>query len=327
MKKHVLGLDGGGTKTRVVIMDDEGEICGVGVGGPSNFDDIGIEAAKKNIGKTVDQACREAGLSAGSFSAAFLGIGGVSSDADREIVRNIAVDLNLAPEVHIGVDHDIRIALTGGLSGRSGIVQIAGTGSSTYGRNSAGNSWRSGGWGPLISDEGSGYWLGIQAMKAATRASDGRSPFTTLTASVLASLQLSNIEDIYTRIYVEELSRSEIAALGPLVIEAAKKGDGVSLEILERGVQSMAECVFVVAEHLGFVNECELALTGGVFRAGELVVDLFHKAVRARLPQCRIVMAELPPVLGACLLALRFLDIRLSPKQMRSLRQKASMSL
>ncbi len=327
MRRHVLGIDGGGTRTRAVILDDQGQICGVGQGGASNYDDIGIQAARENIGKAIETARQEAGLPTPPYDAVFLGIGGIATEADREVVRGIALDLNLAPEKYIGVGHDIRIALAGGLSGRPGIVQIAGTGSSTYGVNSAGESWRSGGWGPLISDEGSGYWLGIQAMRAATRASDGRSHPTSLLASVMTRLGLPEMDDIMARLYAQEMSRAEIAALGPLVIEAAREGDEVSLEIIKQGVQSMAECVAAVAKHLGFGDALELALTGGVFQAGAIVVDPFREAVCALIPQCKITKAELSPVLGACLLALELLNVRLSAEEMKVLRQRAENSI
>lgn len=323
MRRYVLGIDGGGTRTRAVILDDQGQICGVGRGGVSNYDDIGVQAARENIGKAVEAARQEAGLPTPPYDAVFLGIGGVATEADREVVRGMAVDLNLAPEKYIGVGHDIRIALAGGLSGRPGIVQIAGTGSSTYGMNSTGESWRSGGWGPLISDEGSGYWLGIQAMRAATRASDGRSRPTSLQASVMTRLGLPTMDDIMTRLYAQEMSRAEIAALGPLVIDAAREGDEVSLEIIKQGAQGMAECIATVAEHLGFGDAPELAMTGGVFQAGAIVVDPFQEAVHALIPHCKITKGELSPVLGACLLALELLNVRLSAEEMKVLRQRA----
>jgi N-acetylglucosamine kinase-like BadF-type ATPase len=109
---------------------------------------------------------------------------GVVSPTDRAIMANIAQSLTLAPADRVGVDHDCRIALAGGLSGRPGMVQIAGTGSSTFGVNASGESWRAGGWGQLISDEGSGYWLGVQAMQTAVRAFDGRLPPTLLLRKV-----------------------------------------------------------------------------------------------------------------------------------------------
>ncbi|MDY7076203.1 MAG: BadF/BadG/BcrA/BcrD ATPase family protein, partial [Chloroflexota bacterium] len=323
MTRYVLGIDGGGTKTQAVILNDEGEICGAGTGGISNYDDVGVVTARMHIGQTVDIARDAAGLPAAPFDAAFLGLAGVASATDRGIVRGIAQDLQLAPDALVGVDHDIRIALAGGLSGRPGIVQIAGTGSSCYGRNEAGDHWRSGGWGPLISDEGSGYWLGVEAMRAATRASDGRSQPTTLLEAVLARLELPHIDDIMRHIYMEGISRAETAALGSLVIEAARAGDEVALEIIGRGSQAMADCILAVARHLDF-GECELALTGGVFQAGDVVVQPLREAVLERLPRCRITLAELPSAVGACLLALELLDVHLDGDKLQALCQDAA---
>ncbi len=323
MNKTVLGIDGGGTRTRAAIMDDRGDILGICVGNTSNYDDIGIDAARENIRQVVDCARGKAGINTDHFDAVFLGIGGVSSAADRAIVRKMASDLQLAPEKYIEADHDIRIALAGGLSGRPGIVQIAGTGSSCYGRNAAGQSWRSGGWGPLLADEGSGYWFGIEAMKAATRASDGHLSSTTLLPIVLDYLNLKDIDAIMHRVYAENMSRSEIASLSPLLINAAKDGDAVSLEIVETGIQNMAQCVSIVAQKLNLQDQCELSLTGGVFQAGDFIIERMRSAVQERIPRCTVEMAELPPVVGSCLLALDLLDVHLDLTKMKALKDKA----
>ena len=323
MTKTVLGIDGGGTRTRAAIMDDRGNVLGICVGNTSNYDDIGIDAARENIRQVVDCARAKAGIPADPFDAVFLGIGGVSSADDRAIVKKMASDLRLAPEATIGVDHDIRIALAGGLSGRPGIVQIAGTGSSCYGRNAAGQSWRSGGWGPLLADEGSGYWFGIEAMKAATMASDGRSSETVLLPAVLDFLKLKDIDGIMHRVYVENMSRSEIASLSPLLINAAKEGDAVSLQIVETGIQNLAQCVSIVAHKLDLMEQCELSLTGGVFQAGDFIIERMRKAVQEQVPQCTVEMAELPPVIGSCLLALDLLDVHLTPTEVELLKRNS----
>lgn len=319
MTLYVLGIDGGGTSTRAAILNEKGKLLGIGIGGASNYDDIGVEATKENIRKTVQSACQMANLSECSFNAAFLGLAGLSSEADRKIVRQIATELNLAPSNYIGIDHDIRIALAGGLSGRPGIVQIAGTGSSCYGRNSEGFSWRSGGWGPLIADEGSGYWFGIQAMRAATRAADGRTKPTVLTKMVLDKLNISEIDEILSRIYAQNISRSEIAEIGPLVIEAAKMSDEIAKAIIDVGAEELAECILTVAKKLKFTEQCEVALTGGVFKAGEIVINPLRKAVQNKMPACSITLAELPPVIGACLLALEQLGSQLSLDELETL--------
>jgi N-acetylglucosamine kinase len=303
--KHVLGVDGGGTKTHVVILDEEGRLLAEGTSGPSNYDDVGEEIARENIGRAVDAARARTHLPACPFDAVFLGMAGVVSAQDRQVIHNIAEALNLAPADAIGVDHDCRIALAGGLSGRPGIVQIAGTGSSTFGMNAAGEGWRSGGWGHLLADEGSGCWLGIQAMIAAVRSYDGRLPHTPLQERVLAALGLDDMNEIMHKLYVEQLPRSEMAQLAPLVIETAREGDPYARLLIERGCNEMADCVLAVARRLRMdEGPSELALVGGIFQAGEIVLQPMTAAVKARLPHCGVLFAERSPVLGAGILAL-----------------------
>lgn len=314
MKRLVLGIDGGGTRTRAAIADENGTFCGAGEAGPSNYDDVGQEHAQANIQRAVQQARRHAGLEphpeASPFAAAFLGMAGVVSEKDRQVIRDIAQRLHLAPDAHVGVDHDIRITLAGGLSGRPGIALILGTGSSCYGRNTAGQSWQSGGWGHLISDEGSSYWLGLQAMRCAIGAYDGRLGPTLLLEQVKAYLGLMDMPEIMHRIYVVGLSRMEVAALAPRVIEAAQQGDAQALGLIRRGTQEVSECVLAVAGRLGFTSgRCELALAGGLLNAGEIVLNPLGEAVIDKIPHCQIRLAELSPVLGACLLALDSLGI------------------
>lgn len=324
MTRYVLGIDGGGTKTQAVIVDDSGQLCGAGLGGPSNYDDVGIDTTQASIGQAVDAARQMADIPQIPFSAAFLGMAGVVSPTDRSIIRDIAQDLNLASPEAIGVDHDCRIALAGGLSGRPGMVQIVGTGSSTFGMNVAGEGWRSGGWGQLISDEGSSYWLGVQAMRIAVSAFDGRIVNTSLLKKVQAHLELAHMNDIMHRIYIAGFSRADVAGLAPLVIEAAQEGDNVALELIDQGTQDLAECVLAVAKRLNFTaGPCELAMVGGLFRAGDIFVQPFKNAVLNRLPHCDIIPAELPPVLGAGVLSLQMLNISIDEGVAQSLSQAA----
>lgn len=306
MPKVVVGIDGGGTKTQAMLMDEHGAVLGSGLGGPSNYDDIGVEATRANIAEAVQAACQAASIEQRSFDTAFLGLAGVVSPTDRSIIHTIATSLELAPSERIQVDHDCRIALAGGLSGRPGMAQIAGTGASSYGRTADGREWRSGGWGHILSDEGSSYWFGIEAIKLALRCADGRQAPSQIYTQVMQTFELSDINEIMHRFYVNGLSRSEIAQLAPLVIEAAREGDDAALALIKAGMEQIAECVEAVARRLGFdQGPSELALIGGLFRAGAIVIDPFKEAVNARLPECRLLLAERDPVVGACLLALQ----------------------
>jgi N-acetylglucosamine kinase-like BadF-type ATPase len=320
MKRYVLGIDGGGTKTQALIADEEGHVSGWGRGGPSNYDDVGAEKAQAGIAEAVRMARQQAALPEAPFDSVFLGMAGVVSDKDRAVIHAIARQLNLAADQNIDIDHDCRIALAGGLSGRPGIVLIAGTGSSCYGQNGAGESWLAGGWGHLISDEGSSYWLGIQAMRCAVASYDGRL-HSILKDLVQDQFQLRELRDLMRRIYVIGMSRSEVASLAPLVITAARQGDTVALDLLRQGACDLAQMVGTVVDKLHFTGQnCELALVGGLFNAGDIVLSPLHVAIQNRLPDCRIVFPELPPASGAALLALKNLGISLSSIQAANLR-------
>ncbi len=134
----VIGVDGGGTRTRAALVTESGQILGLGTAGPSNYDDVGVAVAQSNIGLAVQRAWQQAGLSSRQGDAAFLGMAGVVSSADRATIYRMAAELALAPTPRIHVDHDIRIALAGGLAGQPGIALIVGTGSSCYGRRADG---------------------------------------------------------------------------------------------------------------------------------------------------------------------------------------------
>lgn len=319
--RYILGIDGGGTKTQAAIVDERGRLLGTGLGQAANYDAVGIEAAQNNIAQAVAQARASAGLAEGPFAAAFLGLAGVTSAHDHAIVRQIAQGLNLAPVECTGVDHDCRIALAGGLSGRPGIVLIVGTGSSCFGLNAQGQTWRSGGWGHLISDEGSSYWFGLQAMRAAVMAYDGRAGPTLLLDAVMRQLGIRDMQELSHRIYVPSLVKHEVAAVAPVVMDAARDGDATALGLLLQGMRDLAQCVQAVAQRLNMADAaCELALVGGLLRAGTIVQDLLREEIRPRLPHCRPVLAEMPPVFGATLLGLGLLGITASASILDALR-------
>jgi N-acetylglucosamine kinase-like BadF-type ATPase len=322
--EYVLGIDGGGTKTAAVILTTDGEIFGFGEAGASTYGVVPLEDTQNHIAEAVDRARQRAGISAFPFQAVFLGLGNVVSEADRRAIRQIAQGLNLAEVDKIGVDHDIRVALAGGLSGKPGIALILGTGASCFGLNTGGKTWRSGGWGPVIDDGGSGYWLGIQAMHAAVAAYDGRGAATQLTSLVMETLELETMDGLMNRLYVQNLSRSEIGNLGKLVFSAAQHDDEIAIRIIQQGCDLLAECVFAVTRKLEMdASQCEVALVGGLTRAGPVYLDPLIKAIGSRLPGCNVHLAEMPPVLGAGLLALQILHPTLPGSIFQKIREES----
>ena len=303
MSSFVIGIDGGGTSTRAALLDLEGKLLAVGQGGTSNIDDVGVQVAEQNIDRAVAAAEAQAGIARQPAAAIFLGMAGVTSEADRDHIRQIARNLNLAPDAAIGVDHDCRAALAGGLSGRPGIVQIIGTGSSCYGRTVDGRSWMSGGRGHLVSDEGSGCWMGLQAIRAAVRAHDGRGPDTPLLAGVLTALNINEIDDVLNRLYVVGISRAELAALAPMVVREAMAGDAAALGIVQNGADDVAELVEAVARKLE-MGAPEVCIVGGLLNTGPIIFESYRAAMLRRVPSADVKTAEQPPVMGAALLAL-----------------------
>jgi N-acetylglucosamine kinase-like BadF-type ATPase len=309
MTPYVLGIDGGGTKTQAIILSADGTLCGTGIAGPTNFDDIGVDAARENLRAAVEQARAQMDIHQ-PFAAAFLGIAGVVSARDCGIVHEIASALDLAPQEQVGVDHDCRIALAGGLSGRPGVVLIAGTGSSCFGMNAAGDRWLVGGWGYLLGDDGSSYWLGVHALRAAIASHDGRIGETIIAKHVLDALEITSFEDIMHRVYVKGLSRMQIASLAPIITQAAQSGDVIATSLIQQGVNTLAEWIRVTIQRLGMNDSLPLVtLVGGLLRSGRIVNEALHDAIHRICPPCVIIPPALSPILGAGVLALQSLGI------------------
>jgi glucosamine kinase len=306
MPRFVLGVDGGGTKTLAAIADERGRILGTGRAGPTNPDVVGEEELAANLGSAVREARELAGLGSRPFAAVFLGLAGVVTESDRRHVQSIVARGALGDAGSLEVDHDIRIALAGGLAGRPGIALIAGTGSSCYGRKADGSSWQAGGWGHLFADEGSGYWLGFNVVKAAFRMYDGRSAETELKSRVLELLGLPSMPDIMHRVYVSGMNRAEIAGLAPRVLQLAREGDETCRALVAEGARELAECVFAVADRLRFApGELEITHAGGLLGPGSPLLSAVRERIAGWSASARVTEPELPPVLGACLLALR----------------------
>lgn len=304
-ERIVIGIDGGGTHTRLVLATESGVILGTGESGSANFDDIGIERARESIHQCFEKAWRNSKMPPRKVDAAFWGMAGVVSEADRQIVRDMAKDLDFAPIESTGVDHDIRIALAGNLALKPGIVLIVGTGSSCYGQSADGKSCRVGGWGHLLDDDGSGYYLGLEALKAVVRSIDGRLGHTALVDKIKTALQISDEQEIMLRLYHPPMSRLQVAALAPLVLETAKEDDPIAQNIIKNGLSGLSHLVEVATLQLDFPkDETYVTTTGGLAQSGQYFKNLLYEAILSRIPHAKIQEPVLSPVLGATLLAI-----------------------
>jgi N-acetylglucosamine kinase-like BadF-type ATPase len=260
-----LGVDGGQSGTTALIGDEAGHVLGAGSGGPCNHAEAGEGRQKlvRAVGDSVAGACAPAGLDprAVRFAAACLGMSGGPEDK-QAILREI-----LAADVVVVTD-DAVIALAGATAGEPGIVAIAGTGSIAFGSNPAGRTARVGGWGYIFGDEGSGFDIARQALRAALRAEEGWGPPTALVGALLDATGSRDANGALHRFYTPDWPRSRVATLAPLVDEAAMAGDAVARDILHNAAQQLAVLTSAVRGQLWKPGEpARVAWTGGAFRS------------------------------------------------------------
>jgi glucosamine kinase len=265
MPRYFLGVDGGQSSTTAMIGDETGRVLGVGRGGPCNHVSAPEGRAKfvDAVRSSLREACAQAGVMAMSvrFTSACLGFSGGPADKASIVGEILASDRTL-------VTDDAVIALAGATAGEPGIVVIAGTGSIALGRNGGGRSARAGGWGYLFGDEGGGFWIARQALRAALRWEEGWGGPTSLRARLLDHTGKRNINDLMHRCYTAEFPRPRVASLSTLVTHAAESGDPEALEILDTAARELALLAIAVRGQLFAPAEATLVTySGGVFRS------------------------------------------------------------
>lgn len=286
------GIDGGGTKTKVICVTPEGVELDTRVFGPFNLNSIGAERFQALL---AEISAYLNGL--GNCVALAIGSAGISNQDMVQMVAAAMENANIANWKLVG---DQEIALYGALDGAPGIALIAGTGSICFGRAADGTMARSGGWGHLIGDEGSGYALGRDALMAVAKEWDGYGPKTRLTALLAAEQGLTTQREIISYIYGGDKSR--IAALSRLVEQAAREGDAVATDILRENAQKLAALVAAVAHRLT-LGHTRVAMLGGMLENDTLLRHFFREEMEAHHPQIACVAPLHNAATGAVMLA------------------------
>jgi glucosamine kinase len=297
---HVLGIDAGGTKTVCLLADDRGMIVSEGRGPGANLHVAGELGVEKVLHELMEQAIGDRGITPAAIC---LGIAGVDRDVEEQTVR--AIMRRIGQRSRVVVVNDALIALVAGAKDAPGIVIIAGTGSIAYGRSQNGDAARAGGWGHMLGDEGSGYWIGREALGAVMRAADGRGPATALSADVLAHFSISDLSQLPRIVYDDEQPRTSVAALGPLVQHASMRGDAVASRILERAADELVLAATSVATRLAMRGDAfTVFLAGGVFRVVPWLADELPRRLVEVAPRCQVQLLDEEPAVGAVWLAL-----------------------
>ena len=267
----LLGVDGGGSKTTALIasLDAAGDIhiLGRGRGGPSNLRLAGRERSLASLNRAVDEALLEANLPGRLLDYAVLALACSRYSDVRDEVAAWAEQRNLSAQVEI--IHDTVPVLASGVDNGYGIALIVGTGSVAAGTNARGENVMLGGWGHWFGDKGIGFDLGCKALSAVAEASDGIGPQTVMCELVLARLNISDPRRILQKVSAGGDVRREVAALAPIVLEAAALNDKVAIDLVSNAVAEAVKLVAAVARDLELSSAYPLMLAGGVVSSNE----------------------------------------------------------
>ncbi|HST61586.1 MAG TPA: BadF/BadG/BcrA/BcrD ATPase family protein [Longimicrobium sp.] len=286
------GVDGGGTKSTLLLADGAGTELARVSGAAGLVDPRHPERSAEVIAQLVRMASAQAGLSAPP-EVLCAGLAGVGNEAER-----VAVEQALAGTARVvKVISDGEIALHGAFGGGPGVLLIAGTGSVAYGRGPDGRMERSGGWGMYVGDEGSGYALGRAALAAALRSVDGREAETRLLPLVLEVLKLEGPREIPP--WAGRAAKGDVASLARHVLDLAAAGDALALRLVEHQAAELASHVMALAHRLGpWPGDVPVVFHGGVLRSG-LYATLVDRNLAQNAHRYQIQPAQADAVHGA----------------------------
>ena len=310
-EKYYIGMDGGGTKTHAVIADSNGVIRAEHIAGPSNFQIIGVDAAAATIYSLIRSCCESVGCAPGGVAAIVCGLTGAGRPGDQKRMadglKKYARSKNTILKKVI-VDSDARIALEGAFNGNAGIILIAGTGSIAFGKDSTGTVHRVGGWGRVLGDEGSGYFIGRLGLTAVAHEMDGRGVKTSLTKLIAKKFGLTDQTAIINAVYKNNF---DVASVAPLVLAAAEKKDRVSSTIIEQSVLELSDHIEIASKKIDAARQSTVrskipvAFIGGLIANDTILYRLLSAYIRSNIPGVEIISPMSIPAYGAVIMAMK----------------------
>ena len=297
----VVGVDAGGSKTLAVAVNG-GERVGQAERGPANATSLGVESAVGTILEAVSEAARDCRVEAVCVGAAGASRRGVAYPIRQALVKAY-------PEAQVRIVDDAAIALRAAVPDGPGVVVIAGTGSVGYAEDAQGGAHRAGGLGWLIGDEGSGYAVGLAALREAAKTLDGRGQAHALLALVRDHLPAKDREELLSSVYARSgahLETARIAALAEGVLRLAGEGDSCASDIVEQAALDLSALAVCAARAAGLAQDApRVVLAGGLLRAETPLAQLVRRRIESDLEGAAAAPLECEPVEGALALARR----------------------
>lgn len=286
MNDIVVGIDGGGSKTRALVADESGQTLCEFTGPASALRQENVETSAAAIADVVRGAVEACGRAGTTPRIVYAGVAGAAREPARQRLEHALSRLEIAE--HVAVDADFAIALEDAFHDGPGVLLIAGTGSVAYGRAPGGTTARCGGWGPVCGDEGSGAWIGRRALSVITAAADGREPETALTGAILTTLQLDETTDVIA--WAARASMADLASLAPIVMSVADTGDLRANALVALAVEELVLHVRALARQL-FADEraaLPVAFSGGLLGRGSMLRKRVEHRLKSLVPGAEV---------------------------------------
>ena len=305
---YFLGIDGGATKTHIVLSNGAGHLVGEGQSGPSNYHIVGVEQAAANLTEATAQALAESDVVPNEVKAACAGLAGFDGTSDQRSVHNILTSMLKACGLSCPWRslNDSVVAWAGAFHGNPGALIAAGSGAVAFAVGEDGRSARADGLGHWLGDAGSGYDIGRRGLRAALAALDGRGPATRLSEhfrALAGDAQQAWIGWIAGLDSGISHAHYQLRSFAPSVMQAAASGDAVARSILNEAGAALAGTAASVLRKVGLLTDPRVATAGAVLEQPSCLRQAFRAALIAHLPGCQIVPARAGPAHGATLLA------------------------
>ena len=300
---YYLGVDGGGTKTRYILINENFNKLVDIERGTIHIHQVGIDFFREELTSTIESVCNEVKISKKDLDYIFLAIPGYGeSIEDKLIIDSIIADiLNGIP---YSTDNDCVAGWAAGTGCKDGINIVAGTGSIAFGKNKYGKTARSGGWGPTIGDDGGAHWIGLKVINEYTKQKDGRKDKTQLVEIMEREMGINYYYGIVDLVFNQyKLRRTEIAGLSKVASIAAESGCPVCIEIFKQAAEELFLHINSLAKELNFDDEFVVSYTGGVFKAGDLILKPISEMIDRANLKCKLTAPKLDPWNGAALMA------------------------
>ena len=279
--KYLIGIDGGGTRSRLLAVTLEGRVIGTAKGKSTSVESNPISVVRQNLMQLLQSFTLEHNLSLADCAALCFGTAGMDTQASKRKLEQMLILMDL--QCPSSVVNDAEIALHANTHGGPGIILISGTGSICYGSNKAGDVFRTGGFGYILGDEGSSYWVARKGISAALHALDTSGPPTRMLNDFCKALNMQEIEEIIDFVYLK--NKSDLGKLSYLVTNAHQSGDAQASAIMEEAVEALFLNVTTIVEKLNMREDnFPLLLGGGFLLANEWLLSRITKRVHEYLP-------------------------------------------